>query len=232
MLQRLSDYRTQLDAYLETNRDPYTSRRPDNGARAQLRRMEPTVKEILKRLDPELASFDFEARGGDTAARSAVHRGLGMLADRDEWKANLAPDGPAVPADQFHPWVWQAALTLWDSKHYRQSVHAAATAITAHTQTKLGRTDVADDALMQEAFSTNPPQPGKPRLRCPGDPNDQTVKSRQRGALQYAVGCYFAIRNSAAHETGEWDQQIALEHLAALSVLARWIDDWTLDTAP
>jgi len=137
-----------------------------------------------------------------------------------------------VPADQFHPWVWQAALTLWDSKHYRQAVHAAATAITAHTQTKLGRTDVADDALMQEAFSPNPPQQGKPRLRCPGNPNDQTVKSRQRGALQYAIGCYFAIRNPAAHETGEWDQQIALEHLAALSVLARWIDGWTLDTAP
>lgn len=231
MNQKLTEYLGLLNAYL---RIPLGSDgwRPDNEDRAELRHKEATVKQILKNLDPELANFNLEGMAGDVEARDNVQRGLGILADRDEWKAKLAPDGPVVPAGQFHPWVWQAALTLWDSKHYRQAVHAAATAITAHTQTKLGRTDVADDALMQEAFSTNPPQQGKPRLRCPGDQNDQTVKSRQRGALQYAIGCYFAIRNPAAHETGEWDQQIALEHLAALSVLARWIDDWTLDTAP
>lgn len=230
MHQKLTEYSSLLDAYIQMprGRDGW---RPDNQARAELRQKEATVKEILRSLNPDLADFNLEGLGGETEARNAVQRGLGILAERDEWKANLAPDGPVVPANQFHPWVWQAALTLWDSEHYRQAVHAAATAITAHTQTKLGRTDVADDALMQEAFSTNPPQPGKPRLRCPGDPSDQTVKSRQRGALQYAIGCYFAIRNPAAHETGEWDQQIALEHLAALSVLARWIDGWTLDTA-
>lgn len=231
MLQKLTDYRGLLDAYLQERPDTFNFRRPDNETRKNLRRMEPTVKEILKRLDPELASFDFEARNGDTDARNAADRGLGILAERDEWETNLAPDGPVVSASKLHPWVWQAAVTLWDSGHYRQAVHAAATALTAHTQAKLGRRDAADDALMQEAFSSNPPQPGKPRLRCPGDPDDQTVKSRQRGALQYAVGCYFSIRNPAAHESGEWDQQIALEHLAALSVLARWIDDWTLDTA-
>ena len=56
--------------------------------------------------------------------------------------------------------------------------------------------------------------------------------SRQRGALQYAVGCFGAIRNRATHEQGEWDQQAALECLAALSVLARWIDGWKLDRVP
>ena len=230
MSQKLTEFLSLLDAYLRTplDRDGW---RPDDAARAELRQKEATVKQILKNLDPELADFNLEGMGGDVEARNAVQRGLGILAERDEWKAKLAPEGPVVPADQFHPWVWQAALTLWDSKHYRQAVHAAATAITAHTQTKLGRTDVADDALMQEAFSPNSPQQGKPRLRCPGDPNDQTVKSRQRGALQYVIGCYFAIRNPATHETSEWDQQMALEHPAALSVLARWIDGWTLDTA-
>lgn len=134
-----------------------------------------------------------------------------------------APNAPALPADQFHPWVWQAAQTLWDSGHYR---HAD------HTQKKLGRRDVADDSLMQEAFSTNPPQVGKPRLRCPSDPTDPTVQSRQRGALHYALGCFFAIRNPATHEQGEWDQQPALEYLASFSVLARWIDGWKVETAP
>jgi hypothetical protein len=231
MRKKLTEYRALLDAYLQIPRERGSMFRPDNEARAELRRKEATIKEILNTLDPALAEFNLEGMGGDEMARNTVDRGLGILADRDEWKANLAPEGPVVPADQFHPWVWDAARTLWDSGHYRLAVQAAATAINAHTQTKIGRRDVADNDLMQEAFSTNAPQPGKPRLRCPGNPADPTVQSRQRGALQYAVGCFFAMRNPATHEHGEWDQQVALEYLAAFSVLARWIDDWRVDNA-
>jgi len=240
MQQKLTEFRDLAEKYLQTPRQASSlfgtlnkdRPRPDNEDRAELRRREPTVKEILKRLDPELADFSVDSIGGDKAARDAADRGLGILAERDELAAKLTPDAPALPADQFHPWVWQAVQTLWDSGHYRLAVQAAATAINAHTRAKLNRRDVADDALMQEAFSTNPPQPGKPRLRCPGDPSDPTVQSRQRGALQYALGCFFAIRNPATHEQGEWDEQAALECLAAFSVLARWIDAWRLDTAP
>jgi hypothetical protein len=169
---------------------------------------------------------------GDIEARNAVDRGLGILAERDEWEATLAPDAPTLPADQFHPWVWQAAQTLWDSGHYRLTVQAAATAINAHTQAKLNLRDVADDSLMQEAFSANAPQVGKSRLRCPGDSSNPTVQSRQRGALQFAVGCFQAIRNPATHEQGEWDEQTALECLASFSVFARWIDGWRVETTP
>jgi hypothetical protein len=193
-------------------------------------RLEPTVREILKRLDPGLADIDAYHNWDETI--DAVDRGLGVLAARQACETKLAPDIPVLPADQFHRWIWQAARTLWDSAHYRHAVQAAATAINDHTQNKLGRRDVADTQLMQEAFSPNSPEPGKPRLRCPGDPSSPTTQSRQRGALQYAAGCFGAIRNPATHEQGEWDQHVALEYLAGLSVLARWIDDWALDTAP
>nr|WP_230415303.1 TIGR02391 family protein [Micromonospora tarapacensis] len=142
----------------------------------------------------------------------------------DEWASRLAPDAPALPADRLHPWVWDAARTFWESQHYRASVHAAASAINAHLQQKVGRRDVADDKLVQEVFSDRPPEAGKARLRIPGDPNTPTVQSRQRGALQLGLGCFFAIRNPAAHETVEWTEQEALEQLAALSVFARLVD--------
>jgi uncharacterized protein Ymh len=213
MRQKLTEYRNSLVDYLKTApivaRSVHGGRRADNEARKELRHREPTVKEILRRLDPELADFDFEKLGnlieldGESQALANVERGLGILAERDEWEANLAPEGPTLPADQLHPWIWQAAQTLWDSEHYRHAVQAAATAISDHTQRRLGRRDIADDRLMQEAFSTNPPGPGRPRLRCPGDPTDPTVQSRQRGALQYAAGCFFAIRNPATHESGD-----------------------------
>jgi hypothetical protein len=231
--QKLTEYRSLLVEYGNSS-DPWA---PNPDARAELLRRELTVKEILSRLAPDLTFFDvrsIEARGPgySTDAQDTLTRALGILDERDEWAANLAADTPVLPAGQLHPWIWQAAQTLWDSEHYRHAVQAAATAINDHTQNKLRRRDIADDKLMQEALSTNPPGPGRPRLRCPGDPSNPTTQSRQRGALQYAVGCFGAIRNPATHEQGEWDQQAALEYLAALSVLARWIDGWRVETAP
>ncbi len=212
---------------------------------SDLCRREPTINRILEALN--LPGINLDVPDGLNEAINAqaiVMRALGILNDRDEWTANLGPgrsvlervhameERLALPADRLHPWVWDAARPLLDSGQFRQAVQAAATAINAHTQRKLARQDVTDDKLMQEAFSDKPAGPGRHRLRCPGDPSNPTVQSRQRGALQYAVGCFFAIRNPATHEHAEWDQQIALEYLAALSVLARWIDDWKIAMRP
>lgn len=187
---------------------------------AGLRRREPTVERILQALDPRLAEgFLSDVPISPAAGRAHVQRALGMLADRDEWARRLAPQAPALPADRLHPWVWEAARTFWDSGHYRAAVHTAASAINAHLQQKLGRRDVSDDKLVQEAFSDAEPQPNRPRLRVPGDHANPTVQSRQRGARMLGLGVFFAIRNPAAHEPGELPEQEALEELATMSVL-------------
>lgn len=49
--------------------------------------------------------------------------------------------------------------------------------------------------------------------------------------MEYAVGCFMAIRNVAAHEEDELSEHEALEQLAALSLLARWIDECELEDA-
>jgi hypothetical protein len=197
----------------------------------QLYRAEPTVKKILHTLDPEIAAkVNIDQMAGPEIARNEAHRGLGVLDGLDEWDHRLAPDAPVLPADRLHPWVWSAAGTFWESQHFRAAVHAAASAINAHTQAKLRRRDVSDDKLIQEAFSDKPPEAGKPRLRVIGDPSDPTIQSRQRGALQLGLACFFVIRNPAAHQVDEWSEQVALEYLATLSVLARLVDECTLTT--
>jgi hypothetical protein len=204
-------------------------------ALAAVYRHEPTARQVLRCLDPVLADFDISkgaAAGGQFTAEANARRGLGVLADMDAWHEHLTPDAPVLAADRLHPWVWDASRTFWDSGHHRAAVQAAASAINAHTQAKLGRLDVSDVRLMQETFSPHEPKTGEPRLRCPGDPADQTVQSRQRGALSFAVGCFSAIRNPASHEHEEWAEQTALECLAALSILARWISDWRVSSAP
>ncbi len=210
----------------------YTALKPDLAPK--LRHLEPTVKEVLRSLDPALANFDFDfGRPERQAAVYALQRGLGILDKQDEWVANLVPDAPYLPADRFHPWVWSAAQTLWETKHYREAVEAAAKSINAHTQTKVGRRDKSDTDLMNLVLTADRPKPGQPYLQLPGDPTDLTIKDRNRALRPFAEGCFAGIRNPAAHEHGpDWSEQIALEYLAALSVLARWIDGCQLKHHP
>jgi hypothetical protein len=222
----------QLEEFIDVaRRSVEAGRREDYSLLSELRRREFAVKEILKSLDPELADFNLNGMLPEHAAIRQVERGLGVLADRAEVAARLVPDAPVLPADKFHPWVWNSARPLWESHHYRQSVQTAATALNAKIQEKVQRRDVSDTNLIQEAFSGSAPAPGKPRLRIPGDASSETVQSRQRGALQLGLACISLIRNPASHEDEEWDEQVALEKLAVLSVFARLADECEVVTA-
>jgi hypothetical protein len=204
---------------------------PDYSALSKLHRREATVKMALRALSPALAKFNLDEMGGDLEAKANVERGLGMLADRHEWDIRLAPDAPTLPADKLHPWVWDSARTLWETRHYRQAVQTAWTTINAKIQDKVQRRDVSDTKLVQDTFSEQAPVPGKPRLRVQGDPTTETVQSRQRGALQLGLACVSLIRNPASHEDTEFDEQIALEQLATLSVFARVVDECKVITS-
>jgi hypothetical protein len=56
--------------------------------------MDPTIRQILRRLDPQLAEGDFEPgyTSGVHKPLRAVQKGLGILRDQDLWTAKLAPD--------------------------------------------------------------------------------------------------------------------------------------------
>jgi uncharacterized protein (TIGR02391 family) len=218
MRQKLEEFIAIAEQSLEA------SRRDDYSLLSELRKREYAVKEILKSLDPELADFSLGGMVPESTAIAKVERGLGVLADQEEVAARLAPDAPVLPADKFHPWVWDSARTLWESHHYRQAVQTAATTLNAKIQDKVQRRDVSDTKLVQEAFS-------EPRLRLPGDSSSETVQSRQRGAQQLGLACVSLIRNPASHEDEEWDEQAALEQLAALSLLARLVDESQVLTA-
>jgi hypothetical protein len=48
-------------------------------------------------------------------------------------------------------------------------------------KTRAKRNDIAEASLWQQVFSDRDPQPGRPRLRWPGDPNDRDVSSMIAG---------------------------------------------------
>ena len=143
---------------------------------------------------------------------------------------------PNIGAEAMHPLVWGAAGRLWRDRYYRAAVAAAADTLVASVKSVTGRNDVAETALWQQVFSDKAPvsansgQRSQPRLRWPGDPTDRDVKTMNDGLRQFAPGVQMTIRNPAAHGAVELGEQEALERLAVLSLLARWVDECHLET--
>jgi Protein of unknown function (Hypoth_ymh) len=219
---RLQQYGDAVVAYQASKKD-------DGPEWREMQQCFPTAQAILHSLYPGSLDFDLEHDSNHWVPRKMIFRGIGMLEDRAVLTEKLAPDAPVLTADRMHSWVWEAARPLWEIQQFRQALLTAATAVNAHLQAKVGRRDVSDDKLIQECFSDKEPELGKPRLRVPGDHTDQTVQSRQRGTMQMALGCVWAIRNPAAHlaahDAGELGEQETLEQLATLSTLARFLDE-------
>lgn len=163
-----------------------------------------------------------------------ARRCLARLEREEEVRAALGDDAPSLSASSLHPWVWNGAKSLWNSGHYREAVEAAAKNVNAYTQVKVSRRDTSEADLFVSSFSDDDPKPGMPRLRPVGGEDDsKTARSLRRGIRDYASGCYAAIRNPKAHEDPgiETPEHEALEQLAALSVLARWVDSAAVKTA-
>jgi hypothetical protein len=120
-----------------------------------------------------------------------------------------------------------------DAAEARQdAVLSGARTVNRRLQQKLDRHDIGEFDLCMQSFDPKDPVEGKPRLRFPGDRTTPTWRARQEGAKYTSAGAFLAIRNIAAHEDQvTWSEQEALEHLAVLSVIARWVEECTVETA-
>lgn len=191
------------------------------------------IEQILDRVIPAWRQ-DYPANKTNrwTGHREAVIRAKEQLLRETEIRENLGDDAPEISAANLHPWVWSGAASLWQSGHFRSAVEDAAKKVNAETQNKIGRRDVSETDLFRQAFSLDAPAANKARLRRMEDDGSDTYKSVQRGAMALAEGIYAGIRNPLSHEPDQdLGEQVALEYLAALSVLARWVDDATVEMA-
>lgn len=164
--------------------------------------------------------------------REASIRAKAELIREQEIQSNLGDNAPHISASEFHPWIWSGAESLWQSGHYREAVEGAIRKLNAETQNKLGRKDISETDLFNQAFSEQSASENTPRLHRMPDDGSKTFKSVQRGARMFAEGVFAGIRNPLAHESEhDMTEQVALEYLASLSVLARWVEESTLEAA-
>jgi Protein of unknown function (Hypoth_ymh) len=190
----------------------------------------PIIERIAGAAQPGV-KHDFSASGFTqfSNAEDVALRVRGLLQQQDELQAILGPKGPTLSAAGLHPWVWTSAASLWDTGHRRQAIQAAATHLEIQLQAKVDRPDLSGKPLVQEAFSTSQPKPGQSRLRFSDyAEGTEAWTSAHEGALNFGLGCVQRIRNLATHELDQPVEQEAIEELAALSTLARWIDTATV----
>jgi hypothetical protein len=196
----------------------------DNQIQEQL----PLILRIADRADPDLAVMLKEQSHGWRYYQTvkAARQLAGLLSSIEEAERILGPVGPKLAAVNLHPWIWNAAVSLWDDGHMREAVQAAAAALfDSHLLAKLGvpaRPSAKD--LVAQAFSTDPPTAGNPRLRLADYPEPSpSWTSQHEGAKFFGMGCAQLIRNLVTHGA-QPDEQTALEQLASLSMLARLIE--------
>lgn len=189
------------------------------------------VEKILDRVVPTWRTdIPKEDRNEWSAHRTAAIRAKVELVRAEEVKQNLGENAPDLSAAELHDWIWSGAKSLWQSGHYREAVGGAIKKLNAETQNKVGRRDVSETDLFKQSYSMDAPEPGKSRLRRMEDDGSNTYKSVQRGAMNLAEGVFAGIRNPLIHEADqELTEQEALEYLAVLSVLARWVDNSSLE---
>lgn len=231
-LTQVKDHLAHLEAHLE---------QPDQDVRLEWHQelalnmplMRGLVTAYLPHALNEIDQYDDRTTHYWRLVRDAVAQALGHARSADELAVFLRPTSPSIAADALHPWVWGSAAQPWKADAYQDAVVAACRTLARRLQQKVGRHDVGDKELCQQSFAVTDPTPGKPRLRFDGDRTTATWKARQDGAMHISAGAVTGIRNVAAHEEKvPWTEQEALEYLATLSVVARWIEECSVETAP
>lgn len=163
-----------------------------------------------------------------TTVANARGRLLAMIEDAE---SVVSGGVPVFSPAAMHPVVWAAAAEQWTIHKYRIAVREAAEALTLHWKKKLGRNEIQATEFWQQALSSSEPKPGQPRLTWPDTGSPLTDKGMKEGLAELtkslkglAVGANLAVRNPATHDGGEYDEQDAMERLAAISLMARLLD--------
>ena len=192
------------------------------------------IEKVLDRVLPGWKKDQPKKDQDHSWLRDQASRAKAALQREAELAEKLGDNAPDMDAANLHPWAWEAGASFWNSGFYHQAVMQAAIRINAETQAKLGRVDVSETALFNEAFSLSEPKEGAARLRLAENDGSRTFENLHRGARAFADGLYTAIRNPGMHAPPPNDggeEQIALEQLAAFSLLARWVDQADVEEA-
>lgn len=215
----------QLREFIDLIEEAKKLRGGDKGALPRVKQAVPAVRAILQRLDPDLAEFKTGGFAVWDKALDAAHGGIGAIKAATEVEEKMGPPISHADLSNMHPTVAGAARKAFGREEYTEAVGLAAEQVVQEVRARTERSDIVGTAVWQQAFSDKGPEPGKPRLRWPGDPDDVDARGMNEGLRHLGPGLQMTVRNPAAHNSQEpLTRQEAVERLSALSLLAGLVE--------
>lgn len=199
----------------------------------ELARARVVAKRVLDEVAPQWRSA-LASKGAftteDKVIADVAFEQVILITEGKDIADGLASEADEIVAAALHPWVWTTdVFRRWQKEEYADAVDEASKSVNAAVQQKMKRHNLGEVKLFQYIYGEGTSTPDTARLRF-GETNPHIEQDRRRGAMNFSVGWFTAVRNLLAHkEKMTVAKQHALEYLAALSIIARWADEAIVD---
>lgn len=119
---------------------------------------------------------------------------------------------------ELHPVIAKASSNLYKDGHYANAVEDSVKALNNLVRLSSGVEDKDGTQLMEYVFS-----PKNPVLKI-NELKDQSDLDEQKGFMSLFSGAVSGLRNPRAHKIIKDDPEMALEFIAFISLLAKFVD--------
>lgn len=198
----------------------------------QITRLKPLIQGIMKQIDPDTntSKLDPDTPSVIPSNRKYYYSGpinqcdrlIGIIQTDSKLQQIIGRQEPFLSSSGLCEDIKNAAASYWSDKHYTEAVRQAYLELERKAQKLLGGEEYGSK-LWEQCFSKS----GKLTI-SEGDASTETTKeSMRKGLLSLGQSAAWLIRNPISHTPTKKDdipEEEALEYLAVLSCLSRWLD--------
>lgn len=159
-------------------------------------------------------------QAGVKSALESLRAAKKYLAERleDSGDSDQARSARALKDLNLHPQIAQSIEKKFADGHYADAIETACKVLNNLVQNKAGVFDIDNTKLMQRVFARD-----KPLLSFNDLANDD-LKNEQQGMMFLFAGAMQGLRNPRAHRVIEDHVDMAVEAIAFISLLAKYLD--------
>lgn len=198
----------------------------------QITRLKPLIQGIMKQIDPDtdINELDPDTPLGFPSNRNYYYSGpidqcdrlIGIIQTDSKLQQIIGRQEPFLSSSGLCEDIKNAAASYWSDKHYTEAVRQAYLKLERKAQKLLGSEEYGSK-LWEQCFSKS----GELTISGRDVSTEATKESMRKGLLSLGQSAAWLIRNPISHTPTKKDdipEEEALEYLAVLSCLSRWLD--------
>ena len=213
-----------VKSFRQLNVDAQKADDPRHTILPQISRNRPVIEEIMREIDPDTAIDELNHKGseGFAAPIDQCDRLIGLIENAPLVRDIIGNPKPLLLcASGLEANVIKEAILQWKLGYYSEAVYQVYLKLERKAQQKLGE-EKTGTHLWEKCFAA------ESGLEISGQiGTTETQKSERQGVQRLAQSVSLLIRNPIAHTPSDeknLSEEEALEYLAMLSSLSRWLD--------